>query len=122
MNINVKCPLCQLEKPTTDFYKSTRRKSGLYGYCKHCFNKYNDNRRLQLKQKAVIYKGSKCNRCGISYPLEPAYIFDFHHIDPKTKGDWDSIRKMSWNKIQKELDKCVLLCSNCHRKVEFEKN
>lgn len=72
-----------------------------------------------LKNKAIIYKGSKCIRCGLSFPETPQFIFDFHHRNPSTKGDWTSIRKWGWTRIQVEIDKCDLLCANCHRYVEY---
>lgn len=114
------CPKCETEKSLSEFYGRPNRPSGVYGYCKICFNVENDKRRIALKNKAIIYKGSKCMRCGISYPETPSFIFDFHHRDPSTKEkNWTSIRKHGWEKIQKEIDKCDLLCSNCHRYAHY---
>jgi len=44
---------------------------------------------------------------------------DFHHIDEKTKQFDLSSRGLTraWSRIQIELDKCVLLCANCHREI-----
>lgn len=44
---------------------------------------------------------------------------EFHHVDPSSKlfgiGSGDT---RSWETVKAELDKCVLLCSNCHKEVE----
>lgn len=113
------CPACKLDKPLNEFYKRPERASGRYGYCKACFNDYNDKRRLLLKEKAIQHKGSKCERCGIGYPELPSCAFDFHHINPKEKDGWAGFGKWGWDKIQKEINKCKLLCANCHRIVEY---
>ena len=74
------------------------------------------DRWIERKKKAIIHKGSKCNDCSIEFPKYPYCIFDFHHIDPKEKDvDWQKLRLRSWDKVLEELDKCILLCSNCHR-------
>lgn len=74
-------------------------------------------RRRKIKELAVAYKGGKCRLCGYS-----KYIgaLDLHHIDPKTKkfGIGDKGYTRSWTAIQKEIDKCILICANCHREVE----
>lgn len=62
-------------------------------------------------------KSSGCSMC----PEKDIVCLDFHHTDPKTKetniarainGGWSNAS------IQKEIDKCILVCSNCHRKIE----
>ena len=64
-----------------------------------------------LKIKAIEYKGGICSSCGCNG--NPA-IFDFHHIDPTTKTK--NLKEFyKWDLMAKELDKCILLCSNCHR-------
>jgi hypothetical protein len=69
--------------------------------------------RRNLKLKAIKYKGGKCIKCGFdSCPTAMA----FHHTDP-SKKDFNLAAKgttRSFDKIKKELDKCVLLCLNCH--------
>jgi hypothetical protein len=70
-------------------------------------------KRLELKERAIAYLGSKCCLCG--YDLCPAAL-EFHHLDPKEK-DLVISRSMSWKRIEAELKKCELLCSNCHREV-----
>ena len=76
-------------------------------------------RRLRIKIKAVAYKGGKCEICGYDKHLA---ALDFHHLDPTEKDFTVTTSKhsYSWVTIQKELDKCTLLCSNCHR-IEHSK-
>lgn len=70
--------------------------------------------RRNLKMKAIAYKGSQCQECK---QVHEPYVFDFHHIDPNVKefgiGNNGNIR--SWERVKIELDKCILLCANCHR-------
>lgn len=110
------CTTCNEEKFITEFYQQKDRKIGSSS-CKKCFNDYCVQRWVQKKKEAIEYKGGKCEDCPASYPSEPYVIFDFHHLDPEEKDvDWGKLRLKSWDKIKLELDKCVLLCSNCHRK------
>ena len=68
---------------------------------------------IAIKIKAIEYKGGRCLRCKNIFPY-PA--FEFHHRDPETKDvSWTKLRLRSWDKIILELDKCDLLCANCHR-------
>lgn len=75
------------------------------------------------KQKAVDYKGGVCSRCGYNTCIE---ALDFHHIDPNNKefNISHAIRNShSWERLKIELDKCILLCANCHRELHYtEKN
>lgn len=73
-------------------------------------------RRRKLKSLGVELKGGKCQVCGYS-----KYIgaLDFHHLDENNKGFNLSTRGLtrSWKKIKEELDKCILVCANCHREI-----
>ena len=72
------------------------------------------------KVKAVLYKGGKCQQCG----YDGCYAaFDFHHRDPNEKEFlWSKCRGRAWETIKIELDKCDLLCANCHRERHFNKD
>ncbi len=76
--------------------------------------------RKQTKIKAIDYKGGRCQICaGLFTPA----VFEFHHIDPLTKKfavSGDGITR-AWARIQEEVDKCLLLCANCHRQVHATK-
>lgn len=113
------CHRCQEEKLLQEFY--TKGKKRTQSMCKICFNSYCSERWTQRKINAIVYKGSECLDCKISYPQEPYVIFDFHHRDPSQKDlDWSKLRLTSNEKIKLELDKCDLLCSNCHRKRHYQ--
>ena len=73
-------------------------------------------RRRRLKQLAVEHKGGKCFLCGYTRCI---WALDFHHIDESQKEFSLSVRGLtrSWEKIKNELDKCVLVCANCHREI-----
>lgn len=72
-------------------------------------------RRDKVKKMAVEYCGGKCQDCltSFSYPG----VYDFHHLDENIKefSIGNNGYTKGWEKIKKELDKCILLCSNCHR-------
>ena len=109
------CSKCKEIKSHDDFYQKPDRKNGA-SECKKCFNAYCTRRWINTKIRAIEYKGSSCENCGKSYPVLPYPVFDFHHIVPSEKDvDWSKLRRRSWSRIVKELDKCKLLCSNCHR-------
>lgn len=74
--------------------------------------------RNRLKEKAVEYKGGECVICGYDRCIK---ALDFHHLDASLKdftiGSYSSI---SWSKLKIELDKCILVCANCHREIHDE--
>ena len=82
-----------------------------------CLNKASVTRKRQaLKVKAVEYKGGKCVRCGYDKSIKALH---FHHLDPTKKDFGVSNRGFtrSWEKLRIELDKCDLVCSNCHAEI-----
>ena len=116
------CYACKKEKLISEFYKDRKRTDGFYNQCKECFNIYTAKLRVKRKEKAIEYKGNKCERCLLEYPNTPYYIFDFHHKNPIEKEFvWNEVSQLSWETRKKELNKCILLCANCHRHVEHEK-
>lgn len=64
-----------------------------------------------IKERAVQYKGGKCLHCGYDRSV---WAMDFHHRDPLVKDFRIGYGTKAWAKIQTELDKCDLLCRNCH--------
>lgn len=93
---------------------------------KHYQNKkqyYKDKakeRRIHLKEKLNEIKESlSCEKCGENNIA----ALDFHHTNPEEKDFSLSTacsRGMSIKKIKEEIDKCMILCSNCHRKLHYE--
>ena len=77
------------------------------------------NRRLrENKKKAVEYLGSKCNKCEQIFPPE---VYDIHHRDPTQKlFGFSQIKGRRFDNVKSELDKCDLLCANCHRILHAE--
>jgi 5-methylcytosine-specific restriction endonuclease McrA len=98
-------------------------------YCEECFTLYRRTKhakkdqyshvksiRIRNKLRAVALLGSKCSICGYDKTYR---ALEFHHINPKEKSFAVSANlNKAWKLIETELDKCVLLCANCHREVE----
>lgn len=73
------------------------------------------NFRKQVKQVALKSMGGCCQICHYHRCQE---ALEFHHIDPLEKEI--SFNKInSWDKLYNELNKAILLCSNCHREVHY---
>lgn len=73
-------------------------------------------RRKKIRAMAVTYKGGKCQICGYDRCVE---ALEFHHASPTGKDFGISSKgyTRSWKRVQEELDKCVMLCANCHREA-----
>lgn len=87
-------------------YKDTRVK------CDKCIKNI---RASEVKKRAVKYLGGKCTDCGYD---EYHIAFDFDHIKPREKSykiSGKAISLFRWKELKKELNKCQLRCSNCHR-------
>ena len=77
-------------------------------------DKASKRRRSQAAHFAAFKATKSCIKCGESHPA----TLDFHHVEyhPNNKkvhklvadGHW-------WKRIEEEIAKCVVLCSNCHR-------
>lgn len=78
-------------------------------------------RKQERKLQMCDYKGGKCVLCGLISSERNIAAFDFHHLNPKEKEYGPSdMTNMRWSRITEELDKCVLLCSNCHRIIHAD--
>src|SRR3989344_840031 len=73
-------------------------------------------RRRRLKELAIQSKGGKCMVCGYS---KYNGALDFHHVNPTEQDFALSVRGLtrSWERVKKEIEKCVLVCSNCHPEI-----
>lgn len=77
-------------------------------------------RRFKVKEWAVQYKGGKCQKCGYDKNI---HALSFHHLDPATKkftigGSYSRSKKI----IKEELDKCDIICANCHIEEHMRQN
>ncbi len=92
--------------------KDKRTYSDRATYLKQAVSK----RRKELRKMSLEYKGIKCSICGHNKCIT---ALEFHHLDSNKKDFGISAKgyTRSWSLIRKELDKCILLCANCHREL-----
>jgi hypothetical protein len=109
------CDVCNETKPINEFYSKNKLDTRTEKLCKPCSNKRTTADQRRRKQELINYKGGKCQTCGY---CKYNGALDFHHIDP-TKKEFAPSKLNNWSveRAKSELDKCVLLCSNCHREI-----
>lgn len=112
------CSKCKRELPVTHYHKNgfnSEGKQKYRGYCKDCANSLEKQRYLN-KKNFVNSQKTKCEKCGENR----FYTLDFHHRDKQEKEfTIGQFKRGSFEVIQSEIDKCVVLCSNCHREFHF---
>lgn len=90
---------------------------GRYKQCRKCRGKYQAKQFRSYKKKAVEYKGGKCEKCGYCKCFA---AMDFHHLDPSQKDPrWKLMRNWAFHRVRQELDKCILVCKNCHAEIHY---
>lgn len=77
---------------------------------------YYKNRRNEIKESLIDYKGGKCEVCNYDKCKRALH---FHHITPSKKDFTISqnLKSLSIDKVKKEIDKCILVCANCHAEI-----
>jgi len=99
-------------------FKHKRMAGTTLELCGTCIvNKY----RIGKKEKCVDYKGGECIKCGYKKCMG---ALDFHHRDESSKRFTisGSAYTRRWSEMTAELDKCDLLCANCHRELHWDNN
>ena len=111
------CKYCKTEQPEENFGvasiidgKTYRRQK-----CRSCKQARQKERRQETYAWFAEYKKTLfCVKCGFA----DYRALEFHHLDPRQKdlavADFVS-RGASSAKIGKEIEKCIVLCANCHR-------
>jgi hypothetical protein len=86
---------------------------------KECYKKYNKNKYIKLREIMQELKFNGCAICGYN---KCNGALEFHHVNPEDKKFWITERNLCFkdSKILIELNKCILLCCNCHREITFK--
>lgn len=102
--------------PYIDIAKRRACHKRYYERNKKLYKDKNARRRKELIAFVISLKQKPCTDCGVKYPH---YVMDFDHRDPKTKISTVSMmanfHSYSKEKILEEINKCDLVCANCHR-------
>jgi hypothetical protein len=122
------CYYCKQDKPVDEFYKATSKYKQKKDICKFCQsikgkNYYVKNKDSILARSAKINQRNRelylnyllihpCVDCGESDPV----VLEADHVRDKSYDVSRMIQGWSWNRILQELEKCEIVCANCHRR------
>ena len=101
----------------SDKAKATSKRAGKKYYLKNKGAQLirNKTKKDQIRDYIRKYKEHRgCMDCGVKYPY---YVLDLDHRDPSEKKFTPALlhKTGSWDKMIKEIRKCDVVCSNCHR-------
>lgn len=126
------CSTCGIDKADSEFHYKNKAKGKLSKKCKGCTllylrehyqqNKaaYVDRALRSNPESSKRFKAFarslklKCSNCPEDHPA----ALDFHHLDPSQK-EHEPAKITSRKKLLEEIKKCIVLCSNCHRKLHW---
>jgi hypothetical protein len=128
-----RCTMCKVVKPLNEFNRHSQRRDGLQSHCRECNRArsrryYAENREKHLvvvrarirrvlrenQRRMVEYlREHACIDCG----EDDVVVLEFDHLRDKRAGVGILLRYgMSWTTILEEIDKCEVVCCNCHRR------
>lgn len=111
-----KCSCCHQVLPNTiQFFYYNKVKQLPHSKCKQCLRKHFNDKKRKIKLALITLKGGKCLLCGYNRCLR---ALEFHHTLPEHKDfNIATTKNRVTTQILTELEKCVLVCSNCHREL-----
>ena len=127
------CSICNNKLPLEEFNRKSSSKDGLQPHCRTCnrersrayYERNRESHKTETIRRKKIHQAANrqriwdylrnnpCVHCNESDPI----VLEFDHLDPKTK--FKEISRMldySWDRIFDEINKCQVLCANCHRR------
>lgn len=132
------CTICKNELPLTEEFFASRKgvkKTRFQSTCRNCQKEYRklhyEQNKTKYKKKSSDYKKEfmqwffelksklACKVCG----EDRYWVLDFHHRDPNFKDTEVSVllRSCSKGKVLEEIEKCDVLCANCHRDLHYKR-
>jgi hypothetical protein len=121
------CTKCKTKKPISSYFNNKSKKDGLSNWCKDCVREGEDHTLEDARNWYNEWKGKQgCKKCNERRP----YVLDLHHIDSSREGNkYKLISRIISSgtfkfetrkqKILKEAENCIILCSNCHREFHY---
>ncbi|SRR6266498_4310479 len=94
-----------------EYYKQNREKIS---------KQQRENQAVRREENRIFIREVKnvpCADCGVKYPW---YCMDFDHVQGEKEFNVSMMIEKSRARIQKEIDKCEVVCSNCHRERTYQ--
>lgn len=128
-----KCNTCNKQKEKSAFAQDKSQKDNLQKRCRQCKSEYNKNhylnnknkykqntkkQRQKVRDRVNELKNKPCADCKIWYPY---YVMDFDHLKDKECRVAILMNNAGWDRIKAEIDKCEVVCANCHRERTFKR-
>lgn len=79
------------------------------------------NERVRDENNAKLKEIKETSPCTDCREFHPYYVMQFDHTADDKEASVGNMRHCSWSKIQKEIDKCELVCANCHAKRTWKR-
>lgn len=114
------CKICFVGKPFSEFYTNGKTPNGSQKYKPSCMKCEEGSRRAFVEEKRKIIKemfGESCAICGYSKCFA---ALEFHHVNPSDKENTPAKLINNFSSIERmirELEKCIMVCANCHREI-----
>lgn len=128
------CSKCKVSKPISEFSFRQTATGVRQSYCKECGKRltrshYRNNKRQYLDRNVRSYlkrrelvkqmKSRACADCDVQYPF---YVMDFDHREGEIKEyELNRVDRMTTRAILREIEKCDVVCANCHRVRTYER-
>lgn len=118
------CTKCGKLKDINEFSWKDKKKKKRHTQCKECRQKKREKHKKETKEKIHdireyvrhIKENGCCAKCG----EKRWYLLDFHHLHSKLFNISEKIRDgISLESVKNEINKCILLCANCHRELHY---
>jgi hypothetical protein len=126
------CGRCNEAKPLSEFAWRRKAKGQRDNMCRPCRAAYHREHYLRNKQRYVdqardrkqalarertaylldFFRTNPCTDCGETDPL----VLEFDHLGAKLFNIGTALRYRNWQSILDEIEKCEVVCANCHRR------
>jgi len=127
-----RCGRCGELKPVDEFAWRRRRRLQRDNYCRPCRSAYGKehyeaNKQRYIEQAARVkkkvrlertlkllefFEAHPCADCGEADPV----VLEFDHLRDKAFNVTWGIDNVAWAKLLAEIEKCEVVCANCHRR------